>query len=378
MVNLKKKKPSFRLNARLFFLTYPCQSGLTKELILRELRKIVSDIHTVVVSKERGESGDGYDHFHVLLEAKTKKNYKDPRCFDILGVHGKYETVRNRKRSLKYICKEGDVVSENVDVTKALLSAFKKPFDRFVFKCKYLDENPSRLIAEAKNSDEYNQDYFEIYVDYLSSPKRYEKFIAEYRKDSTIPPKRLWIHKLKMSELMDWAEKIVEEGVVEKSLYIHGKPGIGKTNMARLMFNDKIAIIKHLDKLKEASVDQSVAIGFDDVNLKSGKYTREDCINIVDGEVGSQIDVKYGMVVLEPYVPKVFISNLLPEMVYKGYDKAVERRLRIIYLESAEGLFQAIYKHERDVPLESKDDYVEMHESTFGFLVEWVQKKRGL
>nr|AAF36423.1 replicase [Pyropia pulchra] len=378
MVKTKKGNGSFRLNAKIMFLTYPCQSGLTKEVILQELKKKIFDIHSVVMSKERGESGDGYDHFHVLLETKTKKNYKDPRCFDILGVHGKYESTRNKKRAMKYICKEGNVLCEGIELGSALLSTFKKPFDRFMFRCRYLGENPSELISRSRNSSSYVQDDFEIYNDYLISPKKYKQYILESVKVSSSPPKRLWIHKLKMDELMIWAKTIVSNDHISKSLYIHGAPGVGKTNMARLMFDDKMFIVKHVDKLKEADVESSVAIGFDDVNLNTDKYTREDCINIVDPEIGSQINVKNSMISLEPYVPKVFISNFLPERVYKGYDEAVERRLKVICLESAEGLVQAIYKREKDVPLESKSDYVEMHESTFKYLVDWVQGKRGL
>lgn len=377
MIKSNKKKSTFRLNAKVMFLTYPEQNGLTQDIIVQELKKKISDIHTIVVSKERGESSDGYSHFHVLLEAKSKKNYKDPRCLDICGVHGKYESTRNKKCVMKYICKEGNVLSEGVDVDKALLSSFKKPFERFMFRCRYLGENPSKLVSESRNSSSYVQDDFEIYNDYLKSPQKYKQYILESVKVSASPPKRLWIHKLKMDELMIWAKTVVADDRIAKSLYIHGASGIGKTNMARLMFDDKMFIVKHVDKLKEASLESSVAIGFDDVNLNTEKYTREDCINIVDPEIGSQVNVKNSMVSLEPYVPKVFISNFLPEKVYKGYDEAVERRLKVIYLESAEGLVQAIYKYESDIPEESKSDYVDMHESTFKYLVDWVQGKRG-
>lgn len=373
----KKSGGEFRMNAKSFFLTYPEQNGLNRDIIKDALIKIVGDIHSIVIGREQGDSTHGYSHFHVLMEAKSKKNYKDPRCFDINGVHGKYETAKDKKKSLRYICKEGDVSSEGLDLNGALLSTYKKPFDRFMFRCRYLGQNPSDILLEAKNSSEYSYDNFEIYNDYLSSPQKYHRYINEFRVEVVSPPKRLWIHKFKMDILMEWASGVVENDSITRSLYIYGASGIGKTNLVRMMFNNNVCIIKHLDRLKEASLGTVLGIAFDDISFNSSKFTREDCINIVDSEVGSQIDVKHGMVSLEPHIPKIFISNFVPDLVYKDYDEAISRRLNIVHLETGPGYVKEIYKNREDIPIDFINDYVEMHESTFSYLLDWVRRRRS-
>ena len=374
----KLEEKNFRLNAKGFFLTYPQQKGIDEHIIKEELTKIVGDVHSLIIGKEKGDSIEGYDHFHVILETKTKKNYKDPRCFDIRTVHGKYETLKNKKKALKYVSKEGNVLSEGIDLNNCLLSTFKVPFERFMFKCRYLGHNPSDVLKKSKQNAAYNQDSFQIYNDYLASPSKYDRYIVDFRKAVVIPPKRLWIHKLKMDEFMRWGKQIVEDGYIRRSLYIHGRSGIGKTNLARLMFDDKVCIVKHLDRLKEVDVNSFSAIAFDDMNFSTSQYTREDCLNIIDAEVGSQINVKNTMVSLEACIPKVFISNFEPSRVYRDYDEAVARRLHAIFLDSDSSCAKSIYHSEKEIPEQSKSDYVEMHSSTFNYLIEWVSGRRGI
>jgi len=116
----------FRLNCRQLFLTYPKMEN-SKEEVLEALRAKKLDIRDYIVSRELHE--DGTPHIHVYLCLNSVINYKDPKCLDILGQHGSYESTRSRKATLKYLAKGGDFITnlhvldnEILDIEQYLLN----------------------------------------------------------------------------------------------------------------------------------------------------------------------------------------------------------------------------------------------------------------
>ena len=102
----------FRLTAKSLFLTYP-KRNLEKEEALYQLTTILS-IEKYVISEEKNEL-EG-NHIHALLELEKKVNILSPNKLDLIGktgekIHGNYQTVKNKKKTLAYARKGGNYIT---------------------------------------------------------------------------------------------------------------------------------------------------------------------------------------------------------------------------------------------------------------------------
>jgi len=112
------EKKGYRLNCKQLFLTYP-KMDKSKEEVLSSLREKRLPIQDYIIAREL--HADGTPHIHVYLQLTSRINYKDPHALDILGQHGSYESVRNRKATWKYITKGADFITNLNVVDKEIL-----------------------------------------------------------------------------------------------------------------------------------------------------------------------------------------------------------------------------------------------------------------
>lgn len=95
--------PTFRVNAKCFFLTYP-QCDISKEDLLEHLDSFKPV--WIVVGRELHE--DGQPHLHACVSFGARKDVRDERHFDFRDSHCNIQPARNPTDCYRYCTKGGD------------------------------------------------------------------------------------------------------------------------------------------------------------------------------------------------------------------------------------------------------------------------------
>ena len=117
--SVKKRKKTFLLRAKTFFLTYPmCE--MDKEEALRQLQEKLPGISEWIVAQEEHQSGD--HHLHVYLKMEGRPSVTAADFLDLMGpegqrFHGDYRSCRSPKSVQRYCTNEGNYIS-NMDLTE--------------------------------------------------------------------------------------------------------------------------------------------------------------------------------------------------------------------------------------------------------------------
>lgn len=117
----------YRLSAKRVFATWPQAGDYSLDQWVSEVKTLASkygNSYKYIVCRERHQ--DGNYHFHAVVEFARKINERSPNFFDVFGVHGKYEPVRDLQGSLKYCLKDGEV-STNEETWSNPDSCRKRP-----------------------------------------------------------------------------------------------------------------------------------------------------------------------------------------------------------------------------------------------------------
>lgn len=94
--------PSFRINAKSFFITYP-QCTKTKEEVKAFLES-KAPLAYYLIGRELHE--DGNPHIHAVVTYKKKLNVKSNRYFDLDEFHPNVQAAKNMAALKNYITKE--------------------------------------------------------------------------------------------------------------------------------------------------------------------------------------------------------------------------------------------------------------------------------
>jgi len=96
---------SFRISGKHFFITWSQSGPIPHADIIDLLESKGEVLHYVVCSELHA---DGNDHRHAYVKYKTVKNFKNPRTFDLSGIHPKIEKPRCNLASARYCRMDGN------------------------------------------------------------------------------------------------------------------------------------------------------------------------------------------------------------------------------------------------------------------------------
>lgn len=105
------------------------------------------------------------------------------------------------------------------------------------------------------------------------------------------------------------------------SLVIHGPPGCGKTNWAKIHSKKPALFVTHLDRLKDFDPLFHKSLIFDDLDFKHLPRTSQ--IHLVDRENPRDIHIRYRVCHLPAGIQKIFTCNENPFI----RDAAIQRRV---------------------------------------------------
>jgi len=122
---------------------------------------------------------------------------------------------------------------------------------------------------------------------------------------------------------------------LDKPVLLWGGSGFGKTQFAISHFTNPL-VCRHIDKLKTLNPDHD-GIVFDDMAFKH--WPRESIIHLLDSEVESEINVRYGTVTIPSKTKKIFTHNThnpfyIEEDMDVDQKAAIERRFQRVHVNN--------------------------------------------
>ena len=157
----KEKKKRFRMRCKNFFLTFP-QCPTTKEVALERIKAKFPNVKALVCH-ELHQTGD--DHLHVLLMLDDYLSVSRNDFFDFIGgKHGKYESARNVRKSVEYITKKGDYISEGINVDDVLKKHGTKA------------DHIAKMLVDGKSLKEVREEDLGFY---LHNKRKIEEFATD-------------------------------------------------------------------------------------------------------------------------------------------------------------------------------------------------------
>ncbi|AFD63063.1 RepA protein [Chickpea yellows virus] len=138
MPSPSKKSPSFRLQTKYVFLTYPhCSSSAEglRDFLWDKLSRFA--IFFIAIATELLPA-----HLHCLLQLDKRSNIRDPSFFDFEGNHPNIQPAKNSEQVLDYISKDENVITKG-EFRKHKVSPTKT------------DERWRNIINTATSKEEY-------------------------------------------------------------------------------------------------------------------------------------------------------------------------------------------------------------------------------
>lgn len=113
---------------------------------------------------------------------------------------------------------------------------------------------------------------------------------------------------------------------LSKALVFRGPSQIGKTQYALQHFPRGCLVVRHRDDLGRFDPVIHDGIVFDDMDFR--RWPRSECIALLDMELSSTIDIKYGTAMLPARTPRIFTTNI--DIFPVDSTKAIENRIRVV------------------------------------------------
>lgn len=279
---------TFRINRKKVGLTYSCPVNLEEnpigsKLDLLTFLKTFGDIDKYLICSEEHKTGK--THYHAYVVYVEKLDIKNPNAFDCEGVHP--NIIKPGNGWINYCAKEGEIITdfyEKEPVQQSLELDTWEEARGFLLK-----KIPMKMIQYLPSIQKNWRTLKQAQTPVEPRPER--TFLIEY-KDTRLP------------------------------LVFIGKSNMGKTQFALSHFKNPL-LVRHLDKLKKLTPEHD-GIVFDDMSFLH--CPRQTHIYLLDIEEESELNVRYGTVIIPKGMPRIFTCNhgFFP---FIEDDEAIDRRL---------------------------------------------------
>lgn len=285
---------SFRYASKNLFLTYSRPLSTATEFSLDALKGFLLSFNPSYLVCCKEKHADGTDHFHALLSWKSTKNFKNPRKFDFMEWHPKWEKPRNLEASANYVRKDGDFLEEG---TLQVSQNYTEVAKEYETKGEWMSWCVRQKIS---------QGYAEYFWKEAHPPA-----------DSTIwdaPTEGRTNIALTTFTFTEWDTH---------SCILVGPTGCGKTVWAKRNAPKPALMVSHIDQLRDFNPAVHKSIIFDDMVFKH--FPVQSQIHLVDQYEDRAIHCRYNTALIPKKTPKIFTCNERPIDVHP----AINRRIRL-------------------------------------------------
>ncbi len=224
-------KPTFRCNAKKFFLTFPKCDKTPKE-VLSKCVSLNPQPKVIIVARE--QHNDGSYHIHIFIEFFLKKDIRNPLYFDHLcGQHGNISSVRNVHSTLRYITKDDHWV---------IFGLTRKALGIIISGTSYTLGEVAAFIADTPDINEVAVKYPTHFIHYHGGLSHLCDIHRHRASTKTVPFLRVNLHRsyfgninVQSLALLDWFENAFITDhfgplpLRTRQLWLHGVTGCGKT-----------------------------------------------------------------------------------------------------------------------------------------------------
>lgn len=316
------KEKKFRLHAKNLFLTFP-QCATKKEDSMSVVKEFFKEnLASAVISEEL--HADGTPHLHMLIRLHKKVNLVSSTALDVLvdpQVHGNYQAARSIIRTMKYVTKDKNYLSHNVDVKTFLSSARQKKQAVSV----------SNAVVESIQAGSTLTDLMESHPTYLLNHARNVKEFIHLHRTSMMQRRRkeLLITSVSVrpvgTQNTSWNRAIsawirmnirMTRTFKQKQLYVHGPPDMGKSSFVMQLEREHELSVYWMPAL-ECFYDEYEDGAYDLVVLdefRAQKRIQELNLWLQGGVM--PVRKKGGQGLKRDNIPMIILSNYAPEDCY--------------------------------------------------------------
>lgn len=310
----RKKIKRFRLQGKRFLLTYPRCDRDPNELVELIKKHYAEAYEYAVVCKELHK--DGTPHIHAVVGISASVEYSKPDCFDwVCGQHGNYGVVRNLRKSLAYVIKDGKWVANGIDV-HAIIGK-KKGSGQFLRVVEKLMGGTA--MTQLEDAD----------MPIVAMHKRKLEEFSTWYKLKNAPPKVPWPGtlylkgpsaegRLDMIDIVKWLNQNIkkERPFKQAQLYLQGPTNSGKTSLI-IWLSQYLRVYQMPlgeDFVDDYNDDLFDLIVFDEFR---GQRTITDMNVLLQGDpTGCPLRRKGSQVVKKKNLPIIILSNFSPREAY--------------------------------------------------------------
>ena len=347
-VKFSESSYSFRLQGKIFLLTYPqVGEAVLKDFIdkLVEKTNALYSVESYTASCELHK--DKGRHFHVCITFKNRINTTNTSFFDVDGLHPNIQTVRNKQKALTYVLKDIppgsspglDVLYTSFDV-KDIAHLFgihdkekksksnKKIVNPEVFKNVYTKilTNPKFSLLEGMNDlvvadpiltlKNYKQIYSNLTFIKMQHASHSSSYIDYFRFDFHFTP-------LIFGWMLQYSST--------HTLCLMGSTRAGKSTLALQLGGAHPLVINEINGLAHLIVGHHTSIIFNDFDFKDSSITLSKLLSIFDLKTPSTVRILFQSISLPAYIPRIITSNHDLRDHFKG-EAAVKSRLLFAYV----------------------------------------------